>query len=49
MRSAYVGVRRRVERFGFAAVVVALMVLALVGVMRSCNEPAPAPAPTDNP
>lgn len=44
VREAYYGVRRQAKRFGVAGAVVAAMAVALLGVMRSCNEPAPPPA-----
>jgi hypothetical protein len=44
VREAVQGVRRRLRRFGSLGVVVLVMGVALMGVMRSCNEPAPPPA-----
>lgn len=44
VREAYYGVRRQAKRFGIAGAVVLAMAVALLGVMRSCNEPAPPPA-----
>jgi hypothetical protein len=44
VREAVRGVRRRLRRFGSLGVVALVMGVALTGVMRSCNEPAPPPA-----
>jgi hypothetical protein len=44
VRGAVEGVRRRVRRVGTLGVVALVMGVALTGVMRSCNEPAPPPA-----
>jgi hypothetical protein len=44
VRDAVQGVRRRARRFVALGIVALVMGVALTGVMRSCNEPAPAPA-----
>ena len=44
VREAVHGVRRRLRRFGALGLVALVMGVALTGVMRSCNEPAPPPA-----
>lgn len=44
VREAYYGVRRQLKRLGVAGAVFIAMGLALMGAMRSCNEPPPPPA-----
>jgi hypothetical protein len=49
VREAVRAVRTRLRRFGALGVVALVMSVALTGVMRSCNEPAPPPAEGSGP
>ena len=44
VRTAVQGMRRRIGRLGVAIALAVFTVLSLLGMMRSCNEPAQPPA-----